>query len=61
MSETKRGTRAKVGRLAERVRKVLDAGADAAQEIHKKVINLPLALPISAEVADRMGEERIRF
>jgi hypothetical protein len=50
MSESKRGARAKVGRLAERVRKVLDEGADAAQEIHKKVINLPLALPIPAEV-----------
>ena len=61
MFETKRGARAKVGRLAERVRKVLDEGADSAWEIHKKVIKPPLALPISAEVADRMGEDRIRF
>ena len=42
MSETKRGARAEVGRLAERVRKAVDEGADAAEQIHKKVVNLPL-------------------
>ncbi len=42
MSETKRGARAEVGRLAERVRRAVDEGADAAEKIHKKVVNLPL-------------------
>ncbi len=42
MSETKRGARAQVGRVARRVRKAVDEGADAAEEIHKKVVNLPL-------------------
>ena len=42
MPETKRGARAEVGRLAERVRKAVDEGADAAEQIHKKVVNLPL-------------------
>ncbi len=42
MSETKRGARAEVGRFAERVSKAVDKGADAAEEIHKKVVNLPL-------------------
>ncbi len=49
MSQTKRGTRAEVGRLAGRVRKAVDKGADAAEEIHKKVVNLPL------DVLERSG------
>jgi hypothetical protein len=42
MSRTKRGARAEVDRLAERVRRAVDEGADTVEEIHKKVVNLPL-------------------
>ena len=42
MSQTKRGARPEVDRLAKRVRQALDEGADAAEEIHKKVVNFPL-------------------
>jgi hypothetical protein len=44
MTETKRKARADVGTLAERMRKVVDEGADTAEEIHRKVLNLPLDL-----------------
>ncbi len=42
MTQRKRAGRAEFGRFTERVRKAVDEGADAAEEIHKKVVNLPL-------------------
>ena len=42
MAQRKRAARAEIGRFTERVRKAVDDGADAAEEIHKKAVNLPL-------------------
>jgi hypothetical protein len=42
MSQTKRDARRRVSRLTQRVRKAVDEGADTAEEIHKKVVSLPL-------------------
>lgn len=41
MTQRKRAAR---GKFTERVRKAVDDGADAAEEIHKKAVNLPLDL-----------------
>jgi hypothetical protein len=42
MAQRKRATRVDVGKLAKRVRKAVDDGTDAVEEIHKKAVNLPL-------------------
>jgi hypothetical protein len=41
MAQRKRGSRVDVGKLAKRVRRAVDDGTDAVEEIHKKAVNLP--------------------
>ena len=57
MSERKRGTRAEVRRLAERVREAVDEGADAAEEIHKKMVNLPLDILERSDVLESTAKD----
>ncbi len=59
--ETKHGAKTKVGRLAERVRKAVDEGADAAEEIHKKVLNLPLDVLERSGVIEGAARDLRRF
>ena len=61
MSQTKREAKAEVGTLAERVRKAVDEGADAAEEIHKKVVNLPLDVLERNGVLESTAKDLRRF
>jgi hypothetical protein len=61
MSQTKRDTRKRVGRLTQRVRKVVDEGADTAEEIHKKVVGLPLDVLERSGVLERPARDLRRF
>ena len=42
MTQKRRRTPSRVGGLADRMQKAVDRSADAAEEIHRKVANLPL-------------------
>ncbi len=61
MSETNRGARAEVGRFSERVCKAVDKRADAAEEIHKKVVNLPLDVLERNGVLESTAKDLRRF
>ncbi len=61
MSKTKRGARMQVRRAAKRVRKAVDEGADAAEEIHKKVVNLPLDVLERNGVLESTAKDLRRF
>ena len=61
MTQKKRAAKAEVGRFTERVRKAVDSGADAAEEIHKKALNLPLDVLERNGVLESTAKDLRRF
>ena len=61
MPQTKRGARVEVRRVSQRVRKAVDEGADAAEEIHKKLVNLPLDVLERNGVLESTAHDLRRF
>ncbi len=61
MPGTNRQARSDARKLADRVREAVDGGADAAEEIHKRVVNLPLDVLERNGVLESTAKDLRRF